>query len=98
MFDETVEIARPTGSIRVMTAADLRSLGYPGPGGDLYCCLEISPHPQLVELPTAEVVRNLARVLSPNDPASPVVVSWLELAAAATSAAPPVESPSSPTG
>lgn len=80
MFDEVVELVEPTGSIRVLTAAELRSIGYPNPRGDLYCCLEVRPTAPTVELPPAASVRALARALSPTAIGAPVVASWLDLA------------------
>lgn len=79
MVDDALDLVRATGSVRVMTRDDLQELNYPNPSGDLYCCLEILPTHHGPNLPSAEVVRTLARERTPEAPASPAVVSWLEL-------------------
>lgn len=81
MFDDVVTVKTTTGAFRLMTRHEMNASGYPSPRGDLYCCLETQALNRSVRTQSAEFMRQLARQRNPSTPGTPVVVTWLDVAA-----------------
>jgi hypothetical protein len=81
-IDTKLDIFRTTGRLHVHTAADLARLAYPGPLGNLYCCLELGERLQFepTALPQPAAVRTLARHgVPPEHWGAPVLKNWIDL-------------------
>jgi uncharacterized protein len=87
--DEQVDLYQMLGTVQLMTAEQLRRLGYPGSRGKPSICLSLAAIP-VAERPswlTGDAVRRAHLPAAPEDLAKdPVTVSWSDLALGSQSA------------